>query len=186
MMIQQTPAATSRLDGNNPGWRLSSNAQQNCAPPSEAPVADPSSLDISAGLALFKSSAAMGSVNVAPSSSEPSSAVERAKIRNKTAQSRFRARQKASRLWHIYTSLAHVLHMSANPRRRSYCAQARSETLEAMLLLTTTELRQMQSKQEPLEKRIHMLEMLVTANSTASSPAPPASSRQACFDSAAA
>ena len=119
MMIQQSPAASSRLDGNNPGWRLGSNAQQSCAPSSEAPVADPSSLDISAGLALFKSSAATGSVNVAPSNSAPSSAVERAKIRNKTAQSRFRARQKVGRRQHIYTSFAHVLHMSASPRRRS-------------------------------------------------------------------
>ncbi|KAL3149420.1 hypothetical protein ABBQ32_002214 [Trebouxia sp. C0010 RCD-2024] len=116
-------------------------------------MADPGSLDITAGLARFKSSSATGSGNLAPSCSAPSSAVERAKIRNKTAQSRFRARQKA-----------------------------RAETLEAMLLLTTIELRQMQSKQEPLEKRIRMLEMLVNANSTTSNPAPPASSGQGAYD----
>lgn len=108
MIQQQTPAASSRIDGNNPGWRVTSGAQQHCGPPSEAPVTDPASLDMSAGLALSKSSVATGSANLAPSCSAPSSAVERAKIRNKTAQSRFRARQKAGRRLHICTLLAHI------------------------------------------------------------------------------
>lgn len=180
MIQQQTPAASSRIDGNNPAWKVTSGAEQNCGPPSEAPMADPGSLDITAGLARFKSSSATGSGNLAPSCSAPSSAVERAKIRNKTAQSRFRARQKAGRRLHTCTLLAHVC-TCGTPTRRCYRAQARAETLEAMLLLTTIELRQMQSKQEPLEKRIRMLEMLVNANSTTSNPAPPASSGQVCL-----
>ena len=60
-------------------------------------------------------------------------------------------------------------------------AQARSETLEAMLLLTTTELRQVQSKQEPLVKRIQMLETLITANSISSTAGPPPSTKQVCL-----
>lgn len=87
---------------------MNSGAQQNCGLPSEVPVVDPSSLDMSAGLSLFKSSVATESPAPVPSISAPSSASERAKIRNKTAQSRFRARQKAGRRLHTRLPLAHV------------------------------------------------------------------------------
>lgn len=66
-------------------------------------------------------------------------------------------------------------------RQQCVDAQARSETLEAMLLLTTTELRQMQSKQEPLEKKIQMLETLIAANSVSSSAGLPTSLQQVCM-----
>ena len=56
--------------------------------------------------------------------------------------------------------------------------QARSETLEALLLLTTAELKQVQSKQAPLEQRIQLLETLVTASKVSSSAALPAISTQ--------
>ena len=50
-----------------------------------------------------------------------------------------------------------------------------------MLLLTTTELRQMQNKQDPLEKRIQMLETLIAANNLPSSAGLPTSLQQVCM-----
>ncbi len=46
--------------------------------------------------------------------------------------------------------------------------QARSETMESLLLLTTAQLKQTQSKQAPLEARIQLLETLVAASKVSS------------------
>ena len=50
-----------------------------------------------------------------------------------------------------------------------------------MLLLTTTELRQLQSKQDPLEKRVQMLETLIAANNASSNAGLPTSLQQVCM-----
>lgn len=59
-------------------------------------MADP--LDMSASLASLISNAATDSQVSALTTSEPTSAIERAKIKNRVAQKRFRDRQKAGRL----------------------------------------------------------------------------------------
>ncbi|KAL0023850.1 hypothetical protein WJX77_011471 [Trebouxia sp. C0004] len=66
-------------------------------------------------------------------------------LKNRSAQKRFRERQKA-----------------------------RSETMETLLLLTTAQLKQTQSKQAPLEARIQLLEALVAASKVSSNTAAPA------------
>lgn len=62
-------------------------------------MADPASQDVSASLVLLTGNAATESELMLPSSSAPASAMERAKIKNRTAQKRFRDRQKASMLF---------------------------------------------------------------------------------------
>ncbi len=52
--------------------------------------------------------------------------------------------------------------------------QARSETMETLLLLTTAQLKQTQSKQAPLEARIQLLETIVAASKVSSNTAVPA------------
>ena len=61
-------------------------------------MADPASLRVSASLAVLTNNAAMESELLVPSTSAPNSAIERAKIKNRTAQKRFRDRQKASKV----------------------------------------------------------------------------------------
>lgn len=87
------------------------------------------------------------------------SASQRRQAKNRAAQRRFRDRQKVhcfdpsgvfglDRLWHSVTART---------------TQGRSQTLETLLALTTAELQQVKSNQEPLEARNSLLEGLIGA-----------------------
>lgn len=95
---QQTPTlASDNVSPELASWTLQ-NSDLSAHNFSKA-MADPlDSLDVSASLASLISNAATDSQFSAPTTSEPTSAIERAKIKNRVAQKRFRDRQKAGRL----------------------------------------------------------------------------------------
>ena len=97
---EQIPAASPRLGGNSSLRDMASGTLQNSdfsASTTCTAMADPASLDVSA-CTLLTSNAATESDLVVPSTSAPTSAIDRAKIKNRTAQKRFRDRQKAGRI----------------------------------------------------------------------------------------
>lgn len=98
---QQIPAPSPPLASDNVSPELASSTLQNSDLSAHTfcgAMADPCSLDMTATLASMISNAATDSKCSAPTTSEPTSAIERAKIKNRVAQKRFRDRQKASRL----------------------------------------------------------------------------------------
>ena len=99
---EQTSEANPRLGSNSSNRGTASGTLQSSglsASTTLTAMADPASQDVSASLALLTSNAATESELMLPSSSAPASAMERAKIKNRTAQKRFRDRQKASMLF---------------------------------------------------------------------------------------
>ena len=98
---EQTSEANLRLGSNSSNRKTASGTLQSSGLSASTAIiamADPASQDVSASLALLTSNAATESEVMLPSSSAPASAMERAKIKNRTAQKRFRDRQKASRV----------------------------------------------------------------------------------------
>ena len=104
---QQTPAACPRLGSNSSSRDLASGTLQISdlsASKTCTAMVDVASLDVSPSLALLTSQDATESELLVPSTSAHTSAIERAKTKNRTAQKRFRDRQKAGRV------CTHALH----------------------------------------------------------------------------
>lgn len=98
---QQTLAASPRFGVNSSSREMASGTLQNSdlsASTTCTVMADAGSLDVSASLALLTSNTATESELLVPSTCAPTSAIERAKVKNRTAQKRFRDRQKAGRV----------------------------------------------------------------------------------------
>ena len=97
---EASPATSSQLDSNNPRRGWNTETMQDCElcarTSSTASVAGPDLLGMNANLALLGSSTAKEPETIKPSTSALGSATDRKQVKTKSAQGRFRDRQKAS------------------------------------------------------------------------------------------